>query len=181
MTLVDVLSPVAILNAISGSGRVAETSDVGYGTGQRNRLVPGLISRIQEGRPVTLREGGRPRMNPIFVEDVAEVFAQALQVPAPPASPTAPNLPEQYKKYDKNGNGRLDQDEIDALRKERQADVLKKYDKNSNGKLDEDEMNAYREDQKKRTEETRAKRKAELEKQQQGKDEKKEEKKEEKK
>jgi nucleoside-diphosphate-sugar epimerase len=57
-----------------------------YGPGQRNRLVPGLISRIQEGRPVSLREGGRPRMNPIFVEDVAEVFAQALQDPAPPAS-----------------------------------------------------------------------------------------------
>ena len=28
-----------------------------YGPGQRNRLVPGLISRVQEGRPVTLREG----------------------------------------------------------------------------------------------------------------------------
>ena len=58
-----------------------------YGPGQRNRLVPGLISRVQEGRPVTLREGGRPRMNPIFVEDVAEVFAQALQHPCHPAPP----------------------------------------------------------------------------------------------
>ena len=59
-----------------------------YGPGQRNRLVPGLISRVQEGRPVTLREGGRPRMNPIFVEDVAEVFAQASRTlpPCPPAS-----------------------------------------------------------------------------------------------
>ena len=56
-----------------------------YGPGQRNRLVPGLLSRVQEGRPVSLREGGRPRMNPIFVEDVAEVFAQSLQQPAPPA------------------------------------------------------------------------------------------------
>jgi nucleoside-diphosphate-sugar epimerase len=57
-----------------------------YGPGQQNRLVPGLISRVQDGRPVSLREGGRPRMNPIFVEDVAEVFAQALRQPAPPAS-----------------------------------------------------------------------------------------------
>ena len=37
-TLAAALSPVAILNAISGSGRVAETRDVAYGTGQRNRL-----------------------------------------------------------------------------------------------------------------------------------------------
>ena len=58
-----------------------------YGPGQRNRLVPTLVSRIQEGRPVSLREGGRPRMNPIFVEDVAEVFAQALQDSARPAHP----------------------------------------------------------------------------------------------
>jgi UDP-glucose 4-epimerase len=57
-----------------------------YGPGQQNRLVPGLITRVQEGRPVSLREGGRPRMNPIFVEDVAEIFAQALQHPTPPAS-----------------------------------------------------------------------------------------------
>jgi UDP-glucose 4-epimerase len=57
-----------------------------YGPGQQNRLVPGLITRVQEGRPVSLREGGRPRMNPIFVEDVAEVFAQALQHPPPPDS-----------------------------------------------------------------------------------------------
>jgi nucleoside-diphosphate-sugar epimerase len=51
-----------------------------YGPGQRNRLVPGLIGRVRNGQAVTLREGGRPRMNPVFDAHVAEVFAQALDV-----------------------------------------------------------------------------------------------------
>jgi nucleoside-diphosphate-sugar epimerase len=51
-----------------------------YGPGQANRLVPGLIARVRSGRPVTLREGGRPRMNPVFVDHVVDVFAQALTV-----------------------------------------------------------------------------------------------------
>lgn len=53
-----------------------------YGPGQRNRLVPGLIGRVQAGDPVLLKEGGRPRMNPIFVSHVADVFSQALGVPS---------------------------------------------------------------------------------------------------
>lgn len=52
-----------------------------YGPGQRNRLVPGLIGRVQAGDPVLLQEGGRPRMNPIFVSHVADVFTQALSAP----------------------------------------------------------------------------------------------------
>ena len=52
-----------------------------YGPGQTNRLVPGLLARVQSGRPVTLRDGGRPRMNPIYVDHVVDVFAQALTVP----------------------------------------------------------------------------------------------------
>jgi nucleoside-diphosphate-sugar epimerase len=51
-----------------------------YGPGQANRLVPGLIARVRSGRPVILREGGRPRMNPIYVDHVVDVFAQALTV-----------------------------------------------------------------------------------------------------
>ncbi|HEX2037706.1 MAG TPA: NAD(P)-dependent oxidoreductase, partial [Chloroflexota bacterium] len=51
---------------------------VPYGPGQRGRLVPNLIERVRDGRPVSLREGGRPRFNPIFVAHVAEICAQAL-------------------------------------------------------------------------------------------------------
>ncbi len=51
-----------------------------YGPGQRGRLVPSLIDRVVHGRPVQLREGGRPRMNPIFVEHVVDVVLQALGV-----------------------------------------------------------------------------------------------------
>jgi UDP-glucose 4-epimerase len=51
-----------------------------YGPGQQGRLVPGLIARIREGRPVTINDGGRPRMTPIFVDDVARAFAAALEL-----------------------------------------------------------------------------------------------------
>jgi|SRR5581483_1552170 len=49
-----------------------------YGPGQQGRLVPALIDRVVHRRPVQLREGGRPRMNPIFVDHVVDVVLQAL-------------------------------------------------------------------------------------------------------
>jgi nucleoside-diphosphate-sugar epimerase len=49
-----------------------------YGPGQRARLIPALAQRVREGRPVTLNDGGRPRMNPIFVDDVVELIVRAL-------------------------------------------------------------------------------------------------------
>ena len=73
---------------------------------------------------------------------------------------------ELYKKYDVNGNGKLDPEEIASIKKDREAETLKKYDKNGNGKLDDDEKAAQLEDQKKRREEMIARRKAELEKEQ---------------
>lgn len=51
-----------------------------YGPTQQGRLVPGLIARIREGLPVTLNDGGRPRMTPIFVDDVVRAFAAALEL-----------------------------------------------------------------------------------------------------
>lgn len=63
------------------------------------------------------------------------------------------------KKYDKNGNGKLDEDERAAMKKDREEE-LKKYDKNGDGKLDETEKAAMREDLKKKLEE-RKKKKAE--------------------
>jgi UDP-glucose 4-epimerase len=48
-----------------------------YGPGQTNRLIPRLIDRV--GRePIVLNEGGRPRLNPVFVDDVVNVVRALL-------------------------------------------------------------------------------------------------------
>ena len=64
---------------------------------------------------------------------------------------------ESLKKYDKNGDGVLDETEKAAMRednrKRRHEARLKKYDKNGDGKLDEAEKDAEREDMKKAAEE----------------------------
>jgi nucleoside-diphosphate-sugar epimerase len=52
-----------------------------YGPGQRNRLVPALIDRVRGGRAITLADGGRPRMNPVYVDDVVRVIRAALDSP----------------------------------------------------------------------------------------------------
>jgi len=70
-------------------------------------------------------------------------------------------LPDSVKKYDKNGDGKLDQDEIAALRKDRQEEMLKKYDKNGDGKLDEAESKVRAEELRKGRDEAIAKRQAE--------------------
>ena len=49
-----------------------------YGPGQQRRLVAGLIDRVRAGRPVTLNDGGRPRITPVFVGDVVRVVIAAL-------------------------------------------------------------------------------------------------------
>ena len=99
------------------------------------------------------------------------LLAQAAEGEAKPAPP--PSRAEIIKKYDKNGDGKLDEEERAALQKERQQETLKKYDKNGDGKIDETERQALMEDRKKQRDEALAKRQAE----QQKKDEKKEEKK----
>jgi UDP-glucose 4-epimerase len=50
-----------------------------YGPGQRGRLIPALVDRVRDGRPVTLNAGGSPVMNPIFVDDVVELISRALE------------------------------------------------------------------------------------------------------
>jgi UDP-glucose 4-epimerase len=55
-----------------------------YGPGQNGRLVADLVGRVSSGRPVTLYGGGHPRLNPIYVADVAAIFVQALETPVPP-------------------------------------------------------------------------------------------------
>jgi UDP-glucose 4-epimerase len=50
-----------------------------YGPGQTARLIPGLIARVTAGEPVVLREGGRPRMTPIYVTDAVEAIVRSLE------------------------------------------------------------------------------------------------------
>jgi hypothetical protein len=60
--------------------------------------------------------------------------------------------PKMLEKYDTNKNGKIDPDEREAMKKDRQAlhdETIKKYDKNGDGKLDADERAAMREDLKK--------------------------------
>ena len=82
-------------------------------------------------------------------------------IPAPGApSAGVSRIPEAYKKYDKNGDGKLDEEERKTLQKERQDEMIKKYDKNSDGKLDETERQAMVEDRKKERDEMIKKRQA---------------------
>jgi len=55
-----------------------------YGPGQHGRLVAELVGRVSSRRPVTLHGTGHPRLNPIFVDDVAAIVADALERPTPP-------------------------------------------------------------------------------------------------
>jgi len=59
--------------------------------------------------------------------------------------PTATMPSDVYTQYDKNGNGVLDTDEKDAIRKDFAKDptgILKIYDTNNDGKLSDDEIAA---------------------------------------
>ena len=51
-----------------------------YGPTQHGRLIPNLVRSVREGVPVKLNEGGRPRMTPLYVDDVVRVFAGALEL-----------------------------------------------------------------------------------------------------
>jgi UDP-glucose 4-epimerase len=50
-----------------------------YGPGQAGRLVPSLVERVSDGAPVSLNAGGRPRLSPIYVDDVVRVIERALR------------------------------------------------------------------------------------------------------
>ncbi len=49
-----------------------------YGPGQVNRLIPRMIESVRQEIPVSLSRGGEPRINPIFVDDLVTILAQAL-------------------------------------------------------------------------------------------------------
>lgn len=77
----------------------------------------------------------------------------SAQPPAANDTPRSERRAEALKKYDANGNGKLDESERDAMRKDmrqkfeaRRAEVLQKYDANGDGQLDESERAAMRAD-----------------------------------
>jgi len=49
-----------------------------YGPGQTDRMIPRLIDAVRSGRPILLSRGGEPRINPIYIDDLVDVFAQAV-------------------------------------------------------------------------------------------------------
>lgn len=51
---------------------------VPYGPGQLRRMLPGLVERVRSGERIQLNRQGRPRMNPIYVDDVVKVVLRAL-------------------------------------------------------------------------------------------------------
>lgn len=54
-----------------------------YGPGQEGRLVSNLIARVRARDPIRLNKDGRPRCNPIYVEDAVDAIVAALDGPAP--------------------------------------------------------------------------------------------------
>ncbi len=56
------------------------------------------------------------------------------------------------EKYDKNKDGKIDETEREAWRKDRETETVKKYDRNGDGKLDDAERKAAREQRRKEAE-----------------------------
>ena len=49
-----------------------------YGPGQSDRLIPKLADRIRQGRVVQLNKDDRPRMTPVYVDDVTRAVQSAI-------------------------------------------------------------------------------------------------------
>lgn len=49
-----------------------------YGPGQVNRRIPMIIERVKRGDPVQIVNNGKPRINPIYIDDVIQIIEQAL-------------------------------------------------------------------------------------------------------
>jgi nucleoside-diphosphate-sugar epimerase len=43
-------------------------------------MIPAIVGRVRDGRAVTLTEGGRPNMNPIYIDDAVAAILAALEV-----------------------------------------------------------------------------------------------------
>lgn len=75
-------------------------------------------------------------------------FAAAQDKPAerPQRGGDRPVPAEVLKKFDKDGDGKLSEEERKAFQEERKAEALKKYDKDGDGKLSDEEKKAQQED-----------------------------------
>ena len=75
-------------------------------------------------------------------------FASAADKPKHPDGPGPGHEvpPEVLKKFDTNGDGKLDETERKAMYEDMKAEMLKKFDKDGDGKLSEDERKAMRAD-----------------------------------
>jgi hypothetical protein len=63
---------------------------------------------------------------------------------------SARQIPKEIlEKYDKNKDGKLDEDERKAFMEARRAEMIKKYDKDGDGELSDDERKAAMEDRRK--------------------------------
>ena len=51
-----------------------------YGPRQAGRLIPKLMERIRQKEPVQLHNEGRPRMTPVYVDDVTHAIQRAIDV-----------------------------------------------------------------------------------------------------
>ncbi len=49
-----------------------------YGPGQRSRMIPRIIEAVRVGEPIRLNRDARPRMNPIYVDDVSRTVITVL-------------------------------------------------------------------------------------------------------
>lgn len=49
-----------------------------YGPGQVNRRIPMIIERVKDGKPVQIVNSGKPRINPIYIDDVVQILEKAL-------------------------------------------------------------------------------------------------------
>ncbi len=121
-------------------------------------LVLSLVLTLGAGLVVAAEGDKKP---------AAPAIPAAPAAPAAPGAPTpppaaTPKLPEALQKYDKNGDGKLDEEERRGFQKERQAEMMKKYDKNGDGKLDETERQGLIEDRKKERDEMIRKRQGEI-------------------
>lgn len=50
-----------------------------YGPGQEGRLIPSLVDRVREGRPISLAGGDGLVLTPTYVDDIAGVIAAASE------------------------------------------------------------------------------------------------------
>ena len=74
----------------------------------------------------------------------------AVQAAEGEKKPEAPKRENIIEKYDLNKDGKLDETEREALRKDRTAERVKRFDKNGDGKLDQQEEAAARAEFRKR-------------------------------